>query len=148
MRRVIAFALALSLCIPAIAQGAAPWDGDILPPAPAWRGKSERLVVRPNDPWITPSEVSGLTTTPSYVETRAFLERMDAASPLIRMEAFGRSPQGRDLLAVFVSKDGATFLFGVVGNFWGTRGKHPGWILLGVAVLLIGFANSAAFQGG
>lgn len=109
MRRVIAFALALSLCIPAIAQSAAPWDGDILPPAPAWRGKSERLVARPNDPWITPSEVSGLTTTPGYGETRSFLERMDAASPLIRMESFGRSPQGRDLLAVYVSKDGEAF---------------------------------------
>lgn len=109
MRRVIALALALALSIPAIAQGAAPWDGDILPPALAWHGKSEKLIVRPSDPWITPSEASGLTTTPNYVETRAFLERMDAASPLIRMESFGRSPQGRDMMVVFVSKDGEAF---------------------------------------
>jgi len=88
---------------------AQPWEGDILPPAPAWKGKSERLVVRPNDPWITPSERTGLTGTPSYAETVAFLQRMDEASPLIRMQSFGRSAQGRDLLAVFVSKDGERF---------------------------------------
>ncbi|MBX7249271.1 MAG: M14 family metallopeptidase [Caulobacteraceae bacterium] len=107
MRRVLALTLAVLIGSPAVA--AQPWEGDILPPALAWRGKSERLVARPNDPWITPSETTGLTGTPSYAETRAFLERMDAASPLIRMESFGRSAQGRDMLVVFVSKDGERF---------------------------------------
>jgi len=36
--------------------------------------------------------------------------------------------------AVFV---GAFYTFGAIGNFWGTNGKHPGWILLGVDVALI-----------
>jgi len=107
MRRALILSLSLALAAPALAQQ--PWDGETLPPAPAWRGKSERLPVKPNDPWITPSERTGLTATPDYAETRAFLERMDAASPLIRMESFGQTPQGRDLLAVFVSKDGAAF---------------------------------------
>jgi hypothetical protein len=106
MRRALTLALVLALGGPAMAQSTQPWDGDVLPPAPAWHGKSERLVVRPNDAWITPSERTGLT---SYDETRAFLERMDQASPLIRMESFGKTAQGRDLLAVFVSKDGAAF---------------------------------------
>jgi hypothetical protein len=87
----------------------APWETDILPPAPAWRGKSEKLIAKPSDPWITPSETTGLTATPSYAETRAWLERLDAASPLIRMESFGKSAQGRDLLVVLVSKDGERF---------------------------------------
>ena len=110
MRRVLLTALALLTVGPAMAQTPPrPWDGDILPPAPAWKGRSERLVARPNDPWITPSEATGLTATPSYAETRAFVDRMDAASDLIRVERFGRSAQGRDLYAVLVSKDGAAF---------------------------------------
>ena len=32
---------------------------------------------------------------------------------------------------------GVTYLFGVVFNFWATRGRHPGWILLAVAMTLI-----------
>ena len=35
--------------------------------------------------------------------------------------------------AVFV---GTFYIFGAVGNFWGTNGKHPGWVLLAVAVAL------------
>lgn len=113
MRRALILALALALGAPAMAQTAGPatqpWDGETLPPAPAWRGKSERLVVKPNDPWITPSERTGLTGTPNYAETLAFLARMDEASPLIRVESFGKTAQGRDLPVVFVSKDGERF---------------------------------------
>ena len=32
------------------------------------------------------------------------------------------------------------YLFGALGNLWGTRGRHPGWILLAVSVLLILFS--------
>ena len=35
---------------------------------------------------------------------------------------------------------GATYLFGALGNLWGTRGHHPGWMLLAGALLLIAFA--------
>lgn len=111
MRTVLAAALCLAIAVPALAQPAprAPWDGDILPPAPAWKGKSERVIARPNDPWITPAERTNLTATPTYAETMAFIARMDAASDLIRVETFGRSAQGRDMVAVLVSKDGAAF---------------------------------------
>lgn len=39
---------------------------------------------------------------------------------------------------------GATYLLGALGNLWGTRGRHPGWMLMAVAVILIavGVANS------
>ncbi|WP_269714438.1 M14 family metallopeptidase [Caulobacter sp. NIBR2454] len=88
---------------------AAPWDSDILPPAPSWKGASEKLVAKPNDPWITPSEKTGLTDSPSYAETRAYLERLVAASNgLLKLEVFGKSPEGRDMLVVIASKDGAT----------------------------------------
>jgi hypothetical protein len=87
----------------------APWDSEILPPALAWHGASEKLIAKPSDPWITPSELTGLTASPDYAETRAWLEKLAAASPLIRMETFGKSPEGRDLLVLYVSKDGKTF---------------------------------------
>lgn len=37
---------------------------------------------------------------------------------------------------------GSLFLYGAVGNFWGTRGRHPGWMLMAVAVALIGYSVS------
>jgi hypothetical protein len=74
-----------------------------LPPAPEWHGASERLVVGSDNPWITPAEANGFTNTPNYAETRAWLERLAAASPLVRIEVFGRSPQGRELIVVFAT---------------------------------------------
>jgi hypothetical protein len=35
---------------------------------------------------------------------------------------------------------GSTYLFGALGNLWGTRGRHPGWMLMAAALLLIAFA--------
>jgi|SRR3954453_16308540 hypothetical protein len=35
-----------------------------------------------------------------------------------------------------------SYLYGVLGNLWATRGRHPGWALLAVAVVLIGFSLS------
>ena len=39
---------------------------------------------------------------------------------------------------------GALYLFGVIGNFWATRGRHPGWMLLAASLVLIalGVANT------
>ena len=74
-----------------------------LPPAPEWHGASESLIVGPDNPWITPAEANGFTETPTYAETRAWLERLAAASPLVRIEIFGRSPQGRELIVVFAT---------------------------------------------
>ena len=43
-------------------------------------------------------------------------------------------PDARLATGLFV---GGAYLFGVLGNLWGTRGRHPGWMLLGIAVILI-----------
>ena len=77
-----------------------------LPPVIPWHGASERLVVPPSDPWITPAEARGFDETPSYAATRAWLDRLDAASPLLSIESFGRTAQGRDLYAVRAAKPG------------------------------------------
>jgi murein tripeptide amidase MpaA len=75
-----------------------------LPPLVPWKGASEKLIAKPTDPWITPSERSGLTASPSYAETRAFAEKMVAASPLLRLEVFGKTPQGREIFAIIARK--------------------------------------------
>ncbi|KQN91953.1 carboxypeptidase [Sphingomonas sp. Leaf67] len=78
-----------------------------LPPVRPWHGASEKLVAKPTDPWITPAEASAFATTPSYAETRIWLDRLVAASPLLTIETFGKSPQGRDLYAVRAHKGAA-----------------------------------------
>jgi hypothetical protein len=48
--------------------------------------------------------------------------------------AFG--PEARLVAAILV---GSSYLFGAVGNFWATRGRHPGWVLYAIALVLIGY---------
>jgi murein tripeptide amidase MpaA len=57
--------------------------------------------------WTTPAERSHFRTTPSYAQTKAYLERVAAASPAtIHLTRFGISPEGRDLMLVVAAKDG------------------------------------------
>ena len=37
---------------------------------------------------------------------------------------------------------GSLYLFGALGNLWGTRGLHPGWVLMAAALVLIAFGIS------
>jgi hypothetical protein len=37
---------------------------------------------------------------------------------------------------------GSLYLFGALGNLWGMRGLHPGWMLMAVALVLIAFGIS------
>lgn len=103
-----AWCLAALVAVPLAARDAAPLAADPLaaplPPAIPWRGASERLVARFGDPWITPAEAAKFVATPDYAATRAWLEKLDAASPLVTMTVFGRTAQGRDLLLVTASK--------------------------------------------
>ncbi|WP_415908781.1 M14 family metallopeptidase [Oleiharenicola sp. Vm1] len=80
---------------------------DFLPPAPAWHGASEALVAPPDSPWITPAEKTGLTDSPNYADTIAWLEKLAAASPRIKLVEFGRTAQGRPLYLVVASQEGA-----------------------------------------
>ena len=34
---------------------------------------------------------------------------------------------------------GSTYLFGALVNLWGSRGRHPGWMLMAAALILIVF---------
>ncbi|MBD3832344.1 MAG: M14 family metallopeptidase [Brevundimonas sp.] len=114
--RLLAAALLLTLASPAMSQtppasvpNVAPWDQAFLPPAPAWNGASRVLLRDASDPWVTAFEADAAHDfSPSYADTRAWFDRLDAASDLIRIEQFGVSPEGRPLYAVIASKDGAT----------------------------------------
>ncbi|OOG65001.1 peptidase M14 [Rhodanobacter sp. B04] len=58
--------------------------------------------------WITPAEAAQFRTTPSYAETRAYLERLQKAAPgIIHLETFGTTPEGRPMTVVIASSDGA-----------------------------------------
>ncbi|MFN3229504.1 MAG: M14 family metallopeptidase [Asticcacaulis sp.] len=106
---------------------ASPFGEHLLPPVLPWKGKSEALMVKAGDPWITPSETTGLTASPSYDETVAFARKMADASPLLRLEVFGRSPEGRELVALVASKDGET-LDPAKPRLLIQAGIHPGEI--------------------
>ncbi|MDP1630871.1 MAG: M14 family metallopeptidase [Caulobacter sp.] len=94
---------------PSAIPNARPWDQPFLPPAPAWDGASKALLRDASDPWASAFEQDPAHDfSPDYVDTRAWFNRLDAASPLVRIEPFGVSPEGRPIYAVIASKDGET----------------------------------------
>ena len=59
------------------------------------------------DDWRTPAEISEYRKTPRYAETMAYLKRLVAAAPgRLRMESFGATGEGRDLVVAVASGDG------------------------------------------
>lgn len=124
-------ALAALVATPVMSQSnptPAPWDQPFLPPAPEWNGASRNLLAGPDNPWTTAFEQDPeRNTSPSYAETRAWFDRLDAASDLIRIEPFGTSPEGRPIYAVIASKDGHT-LDPLKPVLLAQAGIHPGEI--------------------
>ncbi len=76
-----------------------------LPPVMEWKGKSESLIAKPNNPWITPAEKSNFETTPSYDETMSWLKKLCASSPLLTLVSTGKSVEGRDIYMVIASSE-------------------------------------------
>jgi murein tripeptide amidase MpaA len=58
--------------------------------------------------WQTHAEKTEYRETPSYAETIEYSKRLDAASPLIRFQSFGKSGEGRDL-PLLIAAAGETF---------------------------------------
>src|SRR5207237_9022025 len=77
----------------------------VFPPVASWNGKSRALLVRQDDPWITPAEKSGFRLTPSYDETTAWLEKLVAAAPQLKMISLGKSPEGRDISMIVATHE-------------------------------------------
>ena len=98
MRPLLLFAaLAALSSSPAMSQStsipnAAPWDQPFLPPAPAWDGASKALLRPATDPWASAFEQDPEHDfSPNYADTRAWFDRLDVASDLIRIEPFDSS---------------------------------------------------------
>jgi hypothetical protein len=79
----------------------------IMPPLQPWNGASRKLVVAKNDPWITPAEKEDFRTTPTLDETVAWLQKLVAAAPELKMISIGKSGEGRDIWLVIASKERA-----------------------------------------
>ncbi|TDI11816.1 MAG: carboxypeptidase [Acidobacteria bacterium] len=104
-RRLLALLFVASCMVTVVPAGAT--DEAILPPELSWDGASRALMAPADHAWITPAEVSGLTRTPSYDETFAWLDRLVQASPAVQKISLGRSQEGRDLWMILASADGA-----------------------------------------
>ncbi len=61
----------------------------------------------PADGWRTAYDSSGFLRTPRYDATVEYCKRLAGASPWARYMPFGRSPQGRDIPLLIVSRDRA-----------------------------------------
>jgi hypothetical protein len=57
--------------------------------------------------WATRAERTDYRLTPTYDETVEYLRRLESASSLIRVQSFGTSGQGRNLLLVVAARDHA-----------------------------------------
>jgi murein tripeptide amidase MpaA len=100
-------ALALGLASATHAAERKPGTDAVLPPEVPWTGQSLSLAVPAADPWATPAEKAGLLRTPRYDETVAFLRRLVAQAPELRLVSIGRSAEGRDIWMVVASREGA-----------------------------------------
>jgi hypothetical protein len=76
-----------------------------LPPPLPWNGKSRELIAKPNDRWITIAEKTGFRATSTYAQTVVWLKQLAVAAPEVRLVSLGRSPEGRDIWMVIVSRD-------------------------------------------
>jgi murein tripeptide amidase MpaA len=57
--------------------------------------------------WATPAERSCYRTTPRYDESMAYVRRLAQSAPKqVKLETFGKTGEGRDLVAVIASRDG------------------------------------------
>ena len=95
-------ALALYLCLRTASAVEAP-----LPPLAPWNGASRALLLPAEHVWATPFEQSGLTRSPSYDETIAWLKRLVEAAPQLKVVSIGDSGEGRPIWMVIASRDGA-----------------------------------------
>jgi hypothetical protein len=65
------------------------------------------LQAQQTNKWETYFEISGYKSTPAYDETIAYFRQFEEAFPQVRIFSIGKSPQGRDINCVVVSKEKA-----------------------------------------
>ena len=78
---------------------------DVLPPLLPWDGKSQTLIAKPSNPWITVTEKSDFRFSPSYEETMEWLEKLSGSSAFLKMVTIGESESNRNINMVIATKD-------------------------------------------
>jgi hypothetical protein len=99
----------------------------------------QRLVVRPYGSFLataprTPAAIRRIMPLLVHFSTIAWL--LGAFALIAAAGWFG--PQAK--LATSLSV-GSLYLIGALANLWGTRGRHPGWMLMAAALVLIVLAE-------
>lgn len=83
-----------------------PQSGYVTPPMREVRSLQDSTAAASRD-WRLHFEQSSYTETGSYDEALAFCRRLERASSYARLLTLGRTPQGRELVTLIVSKDHA-----------------------------------------
>lgn len=95
-------ALAALLCS-AVVQAADP-SYSHLPPLPEWHGQSESLI-ETDASLQTPIEQTAFKQTPNYQQTKEYAKKLAGMSELISYHVIGKSPQGRDIFLLKLSRE-------------------------------------------
>ncbi|MBI2741934.1 MAG: hypothetical protein HYX38_36035 [Rhodospirillales bacterium] len=95
----------------------------------------QRLVVRPVEATFlaeprTPQPIRRLV--PLLMQFSTFAWLLGAVALIVAAGWF--EPQARLVTGLLV---GGLYLFGAAGNFWANHGRHPGWMLMAAALVLI-----------
>ena len=76
-----------------------------LPPLKPWSGQSEKLLDREKSE-LTPAERTGLSASPSFGETIAYIHKMAGGSPYLRLKSIGDSQQNHPIFMVIANTEG------------------------------------------
>ena len=94
----------------------------------------QRLVVRPVEAsFLAESRPEAIRRlVPLLMQFSTFAWLIGALALIVAARWF--EPQARLVTGLLV---GSLYLFGALGNFWATAGRHPGWMLMAAALVLI-----------
>ncbi len=95
----------------------------------------QRLVVRPVEAAFlaAPAKPRAIRRlVPLLMQFSTFAWLLGAVALIVAARWF--EPQARLVTGLLV---GGLYLFGALGNFWATGGRHPGWMLMAAALVLI-----------
>lgn len=100
---------------------------------------TQRFMVAPLDKAAADAHVSGqirrLNAALLHYSTASWL----ACGLALIAAALWFDASARLVTALLV---GGHFLYGAIGNAWATRGRHPGWMLMALAVAFIAYGIS------
>jgi hypothetical protein len=105
----------------------------------------QRYMVRPFDAFaLADKRIAGSTRrmVPLLLHFSTFIWFLGGLTLVAAANWFG--PEARLATSLFV---GVTYMFGAIVNCWARRGRHPGWMLMAAALVLILLAQvNPAFE--